>query len=473
MGLRRRGPANQQRNGKALAFHLFRHVNHLVQRRGNQPGEANQVGIHFAGGFEDFIRRHHHAKIDNFVVIALQHHANDIFTDVVDVAFHGRNDHLAVAGALFLAGFNIRFQIGDRLFHHAGRLYHLRQEHFAFAEQIADHVHAVHQRAFNHFYRTSGLLARLFGIQLDKLGNAFYQRVFKPFFHVPATPFRLLGVGGVVRFATAVFFRQLQQTLGAVSMTVEDHVFNGIAQFHRQIVINRQLAGVNDPHIHAVTDGVVQEDGVNRFANRIVAAEREGDVRDAAGNQRVRQLAFNVFTGADKVLRIVVVLFNAGGDGEDIGVKNNIFRREAHLFGQNLVRPAANFDFPRAGIGLANFIEGHHHHGSAVATHLLRMLNEGLYALFHRDGVDDTFALNTFQTLFDDLPFRGVDHNRYPGDIRLAGDQIKETHHRRFGVEHPLIHVDIDNLRAAFHLLTGNVQRFVIFFFFNQALEFS
>lgn len=101
------------------------------------------------------------------------------------------------------------------------------------------------------------------------------------------------------------------------------------------------------------------------------------------------------------------------------------------------------------------------------------MLNEGLYALFHRDGVDDTFALNTFQTLFDDLPFRGVDHNRYPGDIRLAGDQIKETHHRRFSVEHPLIHVDIDNLRAAFHLLTGNVQRFVIFFFFNQALEFS
>ena len=278
MGLRRRGPANQQRNGKALAFHLFRHVNHLVQRRGNQPGEANQVGIHFAGGFEDFVRRHHHAKIDNFVVIALQHHANDIFTDVVDVAFHGRNDHLAVAGALFLAGFNIRFQIGDRLFHHAGRLYHLRQEHFAFAEQIADHVHAVHQRAFYHFYRTSGLLARLFGIQLDKLGNAFYQRVFKPFFHVPATPFRLLGVGGVVRFATAVFFRQLQQTLGAVSMTVKDHVFDGIAQLSRQIVINRQLTGVNDPHIHAVTDGVVEEDGVNRFANRIVAAEREGDV---------------------------------------------------------------------------------------------------------------------------------------------------------------------------------------------------
>ena len=95
------------------------------------------------------------------------------------------------------------------------------------------------------------------------------------------------------------------------------------------------------------------------------------------------QFAFNVFTGADKVLRIVVVFFNTGGDSEDIGVKNNIFRRESHLFGQNLVCPAANFNFPRPGIGLAHFIKGHHHHGSTVATHLLRMLNEGLYALFH------------------------------------------------------------------------------------------
>jgi hypothetical protein len=50
----------------------------------------------------------------------------------------------------------------------------------------------------------------------------------------------------------------------------------------------------------------------------------------------MRQLAFDVFAGADKVLGIVVVLFNTGRHGEDIRVKDNIFRREAHLFGEIL-----------------------------------------------------------------------------------------------------------------------------------------
>ena len=145
--------ANQQRNGEALTLHLLRHVNHLVQRRGDQPGEANQVSIHFARGLEDFIRRDHHAKVDNLVVIALQHHADDVLADVVHVALHGGDDHFAVAGAFLFAGFDKRFQVRHGLLHHARGFHHLRQEHFALAEQIAHHVHAVHQRPFDHFNR--------------------------------------------------------------------------------------------------------------------------------------------------------------------------------------------------------------------------------------------------------------------------------------------------------------------------------
>jgi hypothetical protein len=51
-------------------------------------------------------------------------------------------------------------QIGDRLLHHAGRFHHLRQEHLARAEQVADHVHAGHQRAFDDVQRPLGLLRR-------------------------------------------------------------------------------------------------------------------------------------------------------------------------------------------------------------------------------------------------------------------------------------------------------------------------
>ncbi len=67
----------------------------------------------------------------------------------------------------------------------------------------------------------------------------------------------------------------------------------------------------------------------------------------------MRQFAFNVFARADKVLRVVVVLFNTGRDREDVRVKDDIFRREANLFGQDFVRPTANLDFPCAGIGLS------------------------------------------------------------------------------------------------------------------------
>ena len=95
------------------------------------------------------------------------------------------------------------------------------------------------------------------------------------------------------------------------------------------------------------------------------------------------------------------------------------------------------------------------------------MVDKGFDALFHRDGVNDAFALNAFQALFNDLPLGGVDHDRHAGNVRLAGNQVEEAHHRRFGVEHPLVHVDIDDLRAAFHLLTRHVQRFAVLLFFD------
>ena len=186
----------------------------------------------------------------------------------------------------------------------------------------------------------------------------------------------------------------------------------------------------------------------------------------------MRQLAFDVFAGADKVLCIVIVFFDTGRHREDIRVKDNIFRREADLFGEDFVGATANLNFTFAGVGLTNLVESHHHHRGAVAANQFRMVDKGFDALFHRDGVNDAFSLNAFQALFNDFPLGGVNHDRHAGNVRLAGNQVKETHHRRFRVEHPLVHVDIDNLRAAFHLLTRNVQRFAVLLFFNQPLKF-
>ena len=111
----------------------------------------------------------------------------------------------------------------------------------------------------------------------------------------------------------------------------------------------------------------------------------------------MRQLAFDVFAGADKVLCVVVMLFDTGGDGKDIGVEDNIFRREADLFGEDFVGATANLNFTFAGVGLTNLVESHHHHRGAVAANQFRMVDKGFDALFHRNRVNDAFALNTFQ----------------------------------------------------------------------------
>ncbi|MNE60957.1 hypothetical protein D3C80_1561380 [compost metagenome] len=119
----------------------------------------------------------------------------------------------------------------------------------------------------------------------------------------------------------------------------------------------------------------------------------------------MRQLTFDVFTGANKILRIVVVLFDTSRDGENIRVENNVFRREADLFGQNRVGAAANLNFALARIRLTDFIKGHDHDCRAVATHLFSVVDKRLNTLFHRDGVNDAFALNALQPFFDDVPF--------------------------------------------------------------------
>ena len=77
------------------------------------------------------------AEVDDLVIVALEHDADDVLADVVHVALHRGEHDLALQARLARAAssafsFSMKgMQIGDRLLHHAGRLHHLRQEHLA------------------------------------------------------------------------------------------------------------------------------------------------------------------------------------------------------------------------------------------------------------------------------------------------------------------------------------------------------
>ena len=162
------------------------------------------------------------------------------------------------------------------------------------------------------------------------------------------------------------------------------------------------------------------------------------------------------------------MFFDAGRDCKDIGIKNDVFWWEANLIDQNPVTAFANLDLAINRIGLTFLIKRHHDHRRAIATQHFGLLDKGLFTLFQADGVHDALALKTFQPGLNDIPFRTVDHNRHTGDVWLCGKQIDEFDHRRFGIKHGIVHVDIDDLRAVFDLLTRHFKGGVIVFVDNQ-----
>ena len=138
----------------------------------------------------------------------MQHDADDVLADIMDVALDRRHDDLALAlRADLFFGLDIGEEMRDRLLHDARGFDHLRQEHLARSEQVADDVHAVHQRAFDDLDRAAicslDRKSRFFGIVDNMRVDALHQRMFKAFADVPAAPF---GLGLFLRDIGAAIF---------------------------------------------------------------------------------------------------------------------------------------------------------------------------------------------------------------------------------------------------------------------------
>ena len=101
------------------------------------------------------------------------------------------------------------------------------------------------------------------------------------------------------------------------------------------------------------------------------------------------------------------------------------------------------------------------------------MMNETLLAFFQRNRIHDTFPLHHFQTRLNDFPFRAVNHNRHTRNIWFGRNQIQEFCHSIFAIQHPFVHIHIDNLSAPFYLLARNIQRLIVFLFLYQSKKFS
>ena len=104
---------------------------------------------------------------------------------------------------------------------------------------------------------------------------------------------------------------------------------------------------------------------MHRAAHRLVAAEREAEVRKAARDVRARAAAPNFSGSFDEVDGVAAMLVDAGRNGKDVGVEDDVAGVGA-VGDKQPVRPLANLDLALLRVGLSDFVERHDDHGGAV-----------------------------------------------------------------------------------------------------------
>ncbi len=460
---------DQQRHRESLTLHLARHVDHLVERRGDETGEADRIDTFAPRGLEDLIARYHDAEVDHLVVVAAEHHTDDVLADVVHVTLDGRHQDLALRpGSRRLLALHVGQQARNGFLHHARALDDLWEEHLPRAEEIADDLHAVHQRPFDDVERLRVFVPCLLHVFLDVLDESLDERMRQPLFHGRSSPSE---VGFALRRFSLHALGELDQPLGGVRTAVEDHVLDELEQVLRDLFVDGELTGVDDRHVEARADRVVEERRVDRFAHHVVTAKREGEIGDAATHLGSGARPLDDARRLEERVGVFVVLLDPGGDREDVGIEDDVLRRKADLLGEDAIRALTDLHLARSRIGLSLLVERHDDDRRSIAAHESRVRTKRLFPFLQADRVDDPLPLYALEARFDHRPLRAIDDDRHARDLRLGADEVEKRRHRLLGVEHALVHVDVDHVGAAANLVERHRQRALVVAGTNQARE--
>ena len=130
--------------GGVLGVHFLQVFLHHHGGFHQEPGHAHHVGVVFPGGGDDGGDGLFDADVDDVVAVVAEDDIDQVFTDVVDVAFDGGNNHGAfVAGVV--GCLHVVFEVGDGVFHGFGGLEDKGELHLAGAEEFAHGFHAAEE----------------------------------------------------------------------------------------------------------------------------------------------------------------------------------------------------------------------------------------------------------------------------------------------------------------------------------------
>ncbi len=134
-------------------------------------------------------------------------------------------------------------------------------------------------------------LPRLFNILLDVVDDTFDERMLQPLFDRLVRATRPLSTSAFVVLLNGV--GECEQSLRRVGRRFNRHVLDQLKQIFRNFFVNGELAGIDDAHIQAGMDRVIQKCRMHGFADDVVATERKRYVADAAADLGERQLCLD------------------------------------------------------------------------------------------------------------------------------------------------------------------------------------
>ena len=74
---------------------LFGHVHHLFKTWCNQSAKTYHINVFLLCLAHYLVGRHHHAHIYHIVAVTSHHHAHNVLSYVVNIAFYGGKQHFS------------------------------------------------------------------------------------------------------------------------------------------------------------------------------------------------------------------------------------------------------------------------------------------------------------------------------------------------------------------------------------------
>ena len=174
---------------------------------------------------------------------------------------------------------------------------------------------------------------------------------------------------------------------------------------------------------------------MHRFAHDIITPKGKRYVAHATTRARAGTALFHLPHSLDEVHRILIMLLHAGGNGEDVKIKNDVFRWEIQLLGEQPIRTLGNGYLVVNGRCLTFLIKSHHHRRSTVSPAQGRLAQEFLFTALEADGVYDAFALQALKALLQHGPFGAVHHDGHTRNIWIRRQQVEKFAHAFLGIE--------------------------------------